>query len=186
MELLGLIFPEGSTRVSPAEIAADPGGRIFEQYSEMEVIPAMEGMDARLRFMPEGVAEEFACLREALEAPESSWDYLLICRRNPHVYNSMCHEFPQAPRNNALWAHPDDIREAGLVSGQGVTVKSAHGQIEAVVEEDASLRRGVVAMTHGFGGKSGGVSVNRLLSTDDTTDRYTHIPRMSAVPVTLC
>ena len=185
MEVLDLIFPEGSTRVSPREIAADPGGQIFEQYLGMEVIPAMEGMEARLRFMPEGVAEEFACLRESLGAPEMNGDFLLICRRNPHVYNSMCHEFPQAPGDNALWAHPDDIEEAGLGSGQRILVQSQHGEIEAILQKDTTLRRGVVAMTHGFGGKTGGTSVSRLLTTGDSTDRYTHIPRMSAVPVNL-
>jgi len=185
MELLDLIFPPGSTRVPVRDIAAHPQGHMYEQYANMEVIPAMEGMDARLRFMPEGVAEEFAQLRACLDADTAEGDYLLICRRNPHVYNSMCHEFPQAPANNALFANPEDVHEAGLSDGQQVLVKSAHGEIEATLQGDASLRRGVVAMHHGFGGKTGGVAVSRLLDLADTTDRYTRIPRMSAVPVTL-
>jgi anaerobic selenocysteine-containing dehydrogenase len=185
LELLELLFPPGSTRVSPREIAADPGGRIFDQYAKVEVVPAIEGMEACLRFMPDGVAEEFEQLRTSLNSGETADGYLLICRRNPHVYNSMCHEFPQAPRNNALWAHPEDIGDAALSDGQRIVVKSQHGEIEATLQQDPTLRRGVVAMTHGFGGRTGGVSVSPLLSTEDTTDRYTHIPRMSALPVTL-
>ncbi len=169
MDMLELLFPPGSTRVSPREIAAEPGGQVFEQYQDLEVMPPMEGMEARLRFMPQGVAQEFACLRDSLAAPDTSGDYLLICRRHPHVYNSMCHSFPAAPPENALWANPDDLHEAALDSGQPVLVQSRHGQIEATLQEDRTLRRGVVAMTHGFGGKTGGVSVNRLLSTEDTS-----------------
>ena len=185
MELLDLIFPPGSTRVPVRDIASHPQGHIYDQYSKVEVIPAMEGMEARLRFMPDGVKDEFDQLRACLNSGSGEGDYLLICRRNPHVYNSMCHEFPQAPRTNALFAHPDDLRNAGLDDGQRVLVRSAHGEIEATLQQDSSLRPGVVAMSHGFGGKAGGVAVSRLLNAEDTTDRYTCIPRMSAVPVTL-
>ncbi len=185
MELLDLVFPPGSTRVTPAEIASHPTGHIFEQYSALEVIPAMEGMEDRLRFMPQGVAEEFERLQRDLAAGSADDGYLLICRRNPHVYNSMCHEFPQAPTDNALFANPENMANAGLNDGQRVVVRSQHGEIEATLREDATLRDGVVAISHGFGGKSGGVSVNSLLDTSDSTDNYTHIPRMSAVPVTL-
>jgi len=101
------------------------------------------------------------------------------------VYNSMCHEFPQAPGDNALFANPEDLRDAGLDDGQTILVKSANGEIEATLKADDTLRRGVVAMHHGFGGRTGGVPVSRLLNTADTTDRYTRIPRMSAVPVSL-
>ena len=185
MDLLDLVFPAGSTRVSPRDIAAHPRGQVFESFAELEVIPALEGMHERLRFMPEGVAEEFAQLRASLDSADDEGDYLLICRRNPHVYNSMCHEFPQAPDDNALFAHPDDMAAAGLASGQRVRVCSAHGEIDATLQQDATLRPGVVAISHGFGGKSGGTPVNALLSSNESTDRYTHIPRMSAVPVSL-
>jgi len=186
MTLLGMQFPEGSTKVKVEDIAADPGGKLFEQYQAVEVIPAMEGMEDRLRFMPEGVAEEFSALSDWFQNIKGSVqdsDYLLICRRNPHVYNSMCHEFSTAPSYNPAFLHPEDLQKEGFNDGDVITVRSEHGEVQATVQADDTLRRGVLALSHGFGNKSGGVSVGRLLSTQESTDRYAKIPQMSAVPV---
>lgn len=181
LELLELVYPEGTTKVPVRDIAAHPEGKIYSDYAAVEVIPAMEGMDDKLQFMPEGVSEEFALLA-AQEPASEAFQHLLICRRNPHVYNSMCHDFPQAPAHNPAWLHPDDLAEAGLSAGQQVWVESAAGRVQAKVDGDKTLRRGVVAMSHGFGG-SRGTAVAALLSTAPSTDRYTQIPLMSAVPV---
>ncbi|MCB1616680.1 MAG: molybdopterin-dependent oxidoreductase [Pseudomonadales bacterium] len=182
--LLTRMFPAGMTKIDMTDLAAHAGGKLYSQYLALDVIPAMEGMDDKLRFMPEGVAEEFEQLASSLhDAVESR--YLLICRRNPHVYNSMCHEFPSAPKNNPAWLHPEDIASEGFSDSDVITVRSAHGEIQATVKADHTLRRGVLALTHGFGGKSGGVSVNRLLNARETTDNYAKIPQMSAVPVQL-
>jgi anaerobic selenocysteine-containing dehydrogenase len=180
--ILKLMYPQGSTKVSIEEIAEHPTGHIFEQFGALEVIPAMEGMNDRLQFMPNGVAEEFALLKQTLANSEDEGSYLLICRRNPHVYNSMCHELPQAPADNPACLHPDDIVAAGLTAGQQIMLKSSAGEIEARLEADDSLRPGVISMTHGFGGSSGS-AVARLLTTAESTDNYTHMPQMSAVPI---
>ncbi len=184
MSILDLQFPEGTTKVPVADIAEHPQGKVFEQYSQVEVIPAMEGMEDRLRFMPDGVAEEFDSLAQWFKETDDA-DYLLICRRNPHVYNSMCHEFSTAPGHNPAFLHPDDLNKEGLSNGDTITVKSAHGEINTTVQSDDSLRRGVLSISHGFGGKTGGVAVSRLLSTSESTDRYAKIPQMSAVPVSV-
>ena len=183
IELLELIFPEGTTKVPIKEMARHPAGRIFEQYAAMEVIPALEGMDDRLHFMPEGVAEEFELLLQSFESIRAE-AYLLTCRRNAHVYNSMCHEFPQAPADNPAWLHPEDIAAEGLEAGQRIRITSATGEIEVRLEEDSSMRRGVLSINHGFGGERG-TAIANLLSTGDSTDRYTQMPQMSAVPVTI-
>ncbi len=184
LELLNLQFPHGTTRVPVAEIAASPGGRSYPEYAEVEVVPGMEGFNAKFQFVPEGVQEEFRTLADA-KGETTEGDYLLICRRNPHVYNTMCHELPQAPAENIAFLHPEDLASEGLDQGERIVVRSAHGQIEVTAGADDKLRRGVLSISHGFGGKSGGASVNELLSTADTTDRVARIPRMSAVPVSV-
>jgi anaerobic selenocysteine-containing dehydrogenase len=183
LELLRLQFPQGTTRVPVAEIAASPGGRAYPEYADVEVTPAVEGFGAMFQFTPEGVPEEFQSLAES--RGEVCEGYLLICRRNPHVYNTMCHELPQAPTENTAFLHPDDLADEGIEQGERIIVRSAHGQIEVAAGGDDKLRRGVLSITHGFGGKSGGASVNELLSTAETTDRVARIPRMSAVPVSV-
>jgi hypothetical protein len=55
------------------------------------------------------------------------------------------------------------------------------------------LRRGVVAIAHGFGHNLGeaeeprrnGANVNRLTACDDDFDRRTGMPRMGAIPVNI-
>ena len=147
----------------------------------------MEGFEAKFNFVPEGVSEEFEALAQSQRdsREESQEGYLLICRRNPHVYNTMCHELPQAPAENVAFLHPDDLVQEGIGEGESICIRSTHGQVEVTAHGDDKLRRGVLSISHGFGGKSGGVSVNELLSTADTTDRVAMIPRMSAVPVSV-
>jgi len=60
------------------------------------------------------------------------------------------------------------------------------------VDADASMRRGVVSMTHAFGGLPGdddplvhGVNTGRLISLDNELQPISAMPRMSAVPVTI-
>jgi len=60
----------------------------------------------------------------------------------------------------------------------------------AIVQSDATVRRGVVSMSHGFGGMPGesvyerdGSSTGALISTDRDLDPINAMPRMSAIPV---
>ena len=60
-------------------------------------------------------------------------------------------------------------------------IRSAHDAIIGVVEADSDLRRGVVSMSHGFGGNPGetedpradGANTNRLLRSDVDYDPIT-------------
>ncbi|WUI35279.1 molybdopterin-dependent oxidoreductase [Nocardia sp. NBC_00416] len=90
----------------------------------------------------------------------------LITRRTHHMVNSWLHNLPvfdrEIHRGNPLWMHPQDARRRGLVESDPVTVRNRYGSVEAVVQYDESLRRGVVAMTHGWGqGRAGGLGVAR-------------------------
>ena len=182
--LLELVYPQGTTRVAIKDIAEHARGKIYWEYSAVEVIPAMEGMEDKLQFMPAGVMEEFDLLKNSETPALDDNQYLLICRRNPHVYNSYCHDFPQAPADNPAWLHPDDMDSAGLRQGQQVLVTSAAGSVTARLEPDDTMRHGVVSMSHGFGGKSGS-AVAQLLTTKGSTDRYTRMPQMTAIPVSI-
>jgi hypothetical protein len=71
-----------------------------------------------------------------------------------------------------------------------VTVRSANGQITVPLASDASLRTDTVAIFHGFAdtsveGRSTSAAVTRLVGMDES-DPITGIPRMSAIPVSVC
>jgi len=63
--------------------------------------------------------------------------------------------------------------------------------VTAIAAADATLRRGVLSITHGFGATPDetddpivvGTNVNRLLRIDEDFDSITGSPLMGAVPV---
>ena len=70
-----------------------------------------------------------------------------------------------------------------------ILIESKVGRVEAVATPDDSLRRGVITMSHGFGGipelryRDGGSAVNLLISLDENYEDLTCMPRLSGVPV---
>ena len=93
---------------------------------------------------------------------------------------------------NPCFANADDLAALGLAPDSLVTVTSAHGSIRAVVQTDSTLRRGVLSMTHGFGGLPGdddpllhGASTSRLLSLSKGAQSISAMPHMSAIAVSL-
>lgn len=194
-EYFTLLYPDGSTRVPLAELMAQNGGKVFEQFARVEVLPKFEGMDDRLQLFPVGVADEIANLvayhasaDESRSRPDQ-FTHLLTCRRNGQVYNSMCHELPRTATGNPAFLHPDDIEALGASSGQVMRLMSAHGAIDVELAADATMLSGVVSITHGFGNRSTGEggadfpAVSRLIGTGTTLDSIARMPITSALPV---
>jgi anaerobic selenocysteine-containing dehydrogenase len=101
----------------------------------------------------------------------------LITRRDPYMHNSWYANVPQMKRGerdrNRLYVHPDDARERGLEDGAKARISNENGALELELAYDPSLRRGVVALTHGWGNRDStgmslaartpGVNANALL-----------------------
>jgi len=103
----------------------------------------------------------------------------------------MCHELPKSVTSNPVYMHPDDILALGAEVGDRVALESDFGKILAMLSADVTLRRGVVASSHNFGGDSNGqnnesfASVSELLSMENSNDNYARMPIMTAVPITV-
>jgi anaerobic selenocysteine-containing dehydrogenase len=136
-------------------------------------------------------AEDYRRLRANWQFP-----YLLVSRRHNNYLNSTLVGLPAAARDkpyNPLLVHPDDMKELQVRDGDVVALSTRKTTVLVVVESDASLRRGVVALTHGFGGlgrdfernpRVAGTNVNLLIDHEEM-DPITGIPRMSAIPVAI-
>jgi anaerobic selenocysteine-containing dehydrogenase len=191
-DLLALLT-EGS-RVPLATVKAVDGGAVFAEPA-VTVAPAQPDWEGRL---DAGNARMLADL-VAFEAPASAdeeWPLRLVSRRQINVLNSSGHDIPGQHRGktyNPAFLHPDDLAELGLDAGDLVTLRSARASIPAVVEVDRNLRRGLVSMSHSWGGgpdtdsdvRSGGACTGRLLTDDADYEAYTAMPRMSNIPVKL-
>jgi anaerobic selenocysteine-containing dehydrogenase len=73
---------------------------------------------------------------------------------------------------NPLWVHPEAARERGLRNGQTVRVKSAVGEVEAVVKTTHWVHPTAVALAFGYGyeaGPPGAVGKSRESADPDTS-----------------
>lgn len=180
-----------------ADVKKHPHGAIFDECRQT-VGTREAGCTARLQLADPAMMAELAMVRaedpSARRRTNDGHPYLLVCRRMQETTNSAARpEGIVRTGYNPLWMHPDDMAALELADGDEVEIRSRHGSIPGFVEGDATMRPGVVAMTHGFGPKPStnydprrdGSNINLLLSWEDDPDPYHGMPRMSAVPVSV-
>jgi anaerobic selenocysteine-containing dehydrogenase len=185
----------GRGRVSLDEVKAHRHGKVFEELEPSSAAPADEAATARFDVMPADVAAELAEALQTTSAPAGDGRrFRLVVRRNKSVMNSLGKRIPGLKMAvNPCHVHPDDLAELGIADGSMLLLTTDHGVIEAVAAGDATLRRGVVSMSHSFGdlpdasADSGryGSNVNRLLSVEHDLQTISAMPQMTAVPVSL-
>lgn len=193
-DFINLLFPPGKVKVSIEELSQYPSGNIFEAFNQQVVQPPGDEQ-GKLDFYPEGIPQELNALKSELNSNGTSaqFPFLMVSRRDKHVFNSMCHELPSTPAGNPLYMHPEDIRKLSLSNGDLVSLVSEHGEVIAELAADNKLRRGVVAMTHCFGAventrtdvKRYGASAAQLVTTREYYNSYANMPRLSAIPVAI-
>jgi anaerobic selenocysteine-containing dehydrogenase len=187
-ELIEIVH--AGSRVPISTVREQPGGAL---YPDPPVFVAEKdpGWEGRLEVgHPEMMADLGAVVDRHDDADEE-FPFRLICRRNPHVFNTPAlGRVPKQSRYNPLSCHPDDVARIGLAADSYVTVRSARARITAIVEEDPTLRPGVVSMAHNWGVAGSadsydkvGANSGRLIATDRDFDRYSGQPLMSNVPV---
>ncbi|MGE0409257.1 MAG: molybdopterin-dependent oxidoreductase [Amphiplicatus sp.] len=182
-------------RIPLSEVKKYPHGKIFDL--DVRVENRDPGCADKLQLGDPMMMQELAAAyAEENSSLKSAFPFQLVNRRLNHYNNSQLISLPSFYKRkpyNPLYVHPDDMRELGLVEGRTARLHSKSGSALAVVETDPTLRRGVVAMSHGFGGmgaeseadpRIAGTNVNLLISQDEA-DPITGLPRMSAIPVSI-
>lgn len=184
-----------------ASLKENPHG--FHAHIEQEfVLPAEDGAQGRFEPMPADVAEELKRFIAEGGSPGKwqragrSFSHLLASRRMRDFFNSNG-RFVETVRDrnpyNPAYLNPGEFGKLGINPGDKVEIESAHGRVIAIVEEDASLRPGVVSMAHGWGDPPGsnadveqaGTAVNRLIDTEHHYEPVNSMPHMSAIPVNI-
>jgi anaerobic selenocysteine-containing dehydrogenase len=69
----------------------------------------------------------------------------------------------------AVQLHPSDAADGGVSDGDPVMVRSAHGALQGVARIDPALRRGVVAIPHGYAEPNVGALTSARVATDPLT-----------------
>ena len=140
-------------RVPLDTVRSLPHGAMFDEVPPVHAAAPTDGASGRFAVAPDDVVAELAAL-DARAAATSDDRMLLIVRRAKEVINSTGTQIAELVRDrrNPCHLHPDDLAALGLCEGDEVTITSDHGSIRTTVSADSTLRRGVVSMTHGFGG----------------------------------
>jgi len=197
LDVLELMYPPGLVKVPVRELARHEGGQLYEEFADIKVGAPFEGITEKLQLAPTEALDDLdrLLLIDPEEAgkygEDGSYSHLLTVRRVKHVYNSSCHDFPSNPPGNPAYLHPDDIAALGFSSGQPVRLSSENASINVIVEADPALRRGVVSMSHCFGGdpdlqqslQTVGANASRLIAVDRHYDPLMGMPRMTGFAV---
>jgi len=175
-------------RVDFAEVRDSPSGRIFVNEAWRVREPEAPG-GATFSLMPEDVAEELAAYG-ATTPRSDDFPFLLTSRRVRDIFNTNGRQLDAVRRRNPVnpvFVNSADLARLGLAAGDGVTIRSEYGAIQAVAQADDTMRPGVAAMSHSWGGLPGPgeQSVNMLVDSRRHVEAVNAMPRMSAIPVRL-
>jgi anaerobic selenocysteine-containing dehydrogenase len=191
-------FIASGSAVPLDRLALYPNGHVFDE-ARVHIGPRDPACADRLDLANSDMLAELAELAledvSASQAASEEFPLLMVPKRMQNATNGSLRIDAErlCIRTNPAFLHPADLGELGLAAGDLAELRSRHGSIEVVVDADADLRRGVVAIAHGFGlhpderqdPRRHGANVNRLTALDDGFDRYSGIPRMGAIPVSL-
>jgi anaerobic selenocysteine-containing dehydrogenase len=184
------------SRVPLSEVRRHTRGGLFP-CDPVEVAASDADCDARLELGEGTMLSELGEVAEELRdrtLEDERYPFRLVSRRLPNVYNSSGHGLPaqRKRRYNPAFLHPADLEALGVSPGDVVEITSDHASIRAIVDAAPELRRGVISMAHCFGDLPDrdspletGTNTGILVSVDRDYDRYTGIPRMSAIPVSV-
>ena len=179
------------TLVSFDVLKKHPSGYAPETEPMMIVEPE-EDDGARLSLMPDDVAAELAAELKEQDA-STEFPLLLSTRRLLETMNGSFRDAGKTRHRyetNPLFMHPDDIEAYQLEDKQSIIVESRFGKVSAVLKKDASMKPGVVALTHMWGSalkddldEPLGSYTGRLVSLQDGVQTINRMPRYSGVEV---
>jgi anaerobic selenocysteine-containing dehydrogenase len=141
------------------DLQADLGPRVLQQpepgtFYEDQVHTTSGKVDCCPPIFVDAIQRSHRLFEEAATTTGTG-QLLLIHRRDAWMHNSWFANVKRMKRggrsSNPLSMHPDDANALGLEDGSPVHVSSDHGEVEALLEVDSELMRGVVSMVHGWG-----------------------------------
>jgi anaerobic selenocysteine-containing dehydrogenase len=171
-----------------------PSGFTFSRHDYDEIWQLVDRDRIQLA-VPE-MLEWIARLDPARERPDPEYPFSLVNgQRRSHNANQILRPpaWRRSDPDGALWIHPADLAELGVETGGWIAVVTPTGRVVVRAEADHSMRRGQVALPHGFGmsypdGRGGRVTngprINEITAAEDR-DPIAGTPHHKDVPVRL-
>lgn len=196
-DVIDLVF--GNARMPMSEWREQR--QVIHQDRRVTVVEADPGAPGRFAVAPADVISDLSLVRAQGQGAEflaafdpTAYPFRLIGRRLKHALNSLGSELPglaKVSTTNFAYTHPDDLADLDAQAGDLLEISSPTAMILGVAEPDDSLKRGVIAMSHSWGGlattdekvREIGSPTSRLVDSGQGTDPVTGMPIMSAIPV---
>ena len=183
--------------LSVAKLRKNPHGIVLgEGLSGGVLEKKIRHGDKKVRLdAPEVLADARAMV--ARNGKDPGFPLRLIGLRELRSHNSWMHNAPllmRGDRTHTARIHPDDAESAGLTEGETCRVSSAHGAVELPARLTDEVKRGTVAIPHGWGhtggwkvaNAAGGVNVNALASSDPADlERLAGMAHLNGIPIRL-
>jgi formate dehydrogenase len=183
-------------RLSVAELRRNPHGIVLGENLAGGVLrKKIRHRDKRVRLDPPEVLADARTLA-ARNGPDPDFPLRLIGLRELRSHNSWMHNAPllmRGDRRHAARIHPDDAAAAGIADGESCRVSSPYGTIELPAKLTDEVKRGTVAVPHGWGhrgggwrvaNRAGGANVNQLASSDPgELERLAGMAHLNGIPV---
>ena len=119
----------------------------------------------------------------------------MIGLRELRSHNSWMHnseKLMKGDRVHRARIHPADAEAAGIADGEGCRITSPHGEIELVASHTDEVKRGTIAVPHGWGhsggwriaNAAGGVNTNVLASSEpEDLEPLAGMAHLNGIPV---
>ena len=193
-----LDYAFAKSRLAMSEIRAKRS-TIHEELA-IKVVAADPDASARFAVAPPDVVKEISVVLSEKTGAEvingfdaTKFPFRLISRRLKHVLNSLGREIPGLARvgtTNAAYMNPLDMRDLSLSDGELVRITSPSGEVVGVAEGSDTIKRGVISMSHSWGGsitdedvRLHGTPTNRLCTVDSGRDPINGMAIQSAIPI---
>jgi anaerobic selenocysteine-containing dehydrogenase len=183
------------------DVRAQPHGLAFEGLTAGRFYSDhLQTDDGKVDCCPAAFADALTlCAQQLVELDREGPDRLkMISLRDPYMHNSWYANLGRmkdgVKDRNYLYIHPDDAEKRGVAKGDKVRLSNEWGAVVVELRLDLDLKRGVVALTHGWGNaktpgmrvahNTPGVNQNALLPTGiGSYDLLSNQAFMTGVPV---
>jgi anaerobic selenocysteine-containing dehydrogenase len=135
-------------------VLASRSGLVFTAHAYDEIWSLVKHPDGRIHLAIPELLDWLRSLDPAAEQPDPSHPFTLVAgQRRMHNANQIFRTpaWRKSDPDGALRIHPDDLAVLGGTDGGWMAVETRTGRIVTRVETDASMRRGLVALPHGYG-----------------------------------
>ena len=150
--------------------------------------------DKLVHLDPPEIRAEVARLR-TLDGASAEFPLRLIGLRELRSHNSWMHnseKLMKGDRSHRARLHPDDAADCGVEDGARCRITSPHGQVEIEAALTDEVKRGTVAVPHGWGhsggwetaNAAGGSNVDELASSDPADlERLAGMAHLNGIPI---